>query len=558
MQKIIVPTDMDGLRQGMDFVEETMKQQHLRSKEIRDALLLSEESMVRLIEFAEPGSTMHVSISFRAGLADITLSAPGEPLPQPRTEFDLSADDSGLTRDTEMAIREVLLHANQDKINYVRKGSYNFIKIHAGNRERMFATRSLLAFALAIAVGLILQSALPQTAQQTLSDYLLTPIQTAFINALKMTMGPAVFFAIVAGISRFSSFADPGRVSLKVSVAYIATSVVAVLTGIGISLLLRPGKLGELSNYAMQGVTPAPSDSESLVNMVVNIIPSNIIEPFLSLDTLQLIFTALVCGIALGKIGDYSSALSTAAHALQSLFNKMTELIYALVPYVVFFSTVALLLNVGTRLLLSLMQMLLVLLLALAVMLLFYMLILITSGINPLIFLKKYAPTMWDTFLAGSGIAALPKTMRCCKNSLGISPKVYSFSIPFGAMINMDGNCIYLTISCLFLARLCGVTLSPNDILPLIFTVVMLSIGAPMAWGTTLLCITVLLNHMGVPLVTIGSLLGLNVAVEMLLGMSNTLGDVVIALAVAKTEGLLDRDAFLSKPTPRRRKKVKQ
>lgn len=531
----------------MDFIEEAMKTHHFPTKEIRDAMLLSEESMVRLIEFADAGSTLHVSISFRAGLARITLSAPGQPLPPLRTDFDPFADGSDISRDSETAIRSILLRANADKVQYVRKVKYNFIKISAGNRERVFAIRSLVAFGLAILVGLVLQRTLSDQAQRLLNEYLLSPVQTVFTNALRMAMGPAVFFAIMTSVSRFSSFSDPGRVSLKVFCSYGISSILAVFIATGTFLLLKPGIPGALSNYALQGVTPAPSDSGSLVSMIVNIVPSNIIQPFLTLDTPQLIFLALLCGVALGQIGDYSSSLLSTAGALESLFGRITGLINSAVPLVVFFSTTALLLNVGGQLFLSLGQVLAALLLAFVSSLTLYMLLLLATGVNPLIFLKKYAPYMWETFLAGSGMAALPKTMRCCKYTLGISPKVYSFSIPFGAMANMDGNCVYLTIASLFLARLCGLNLSAHDVFPLVFTVVMLSIGAPMAWGTTLLCMTVLLNHIGVPLVAIGSLLGLNVAVEMLLGMSNTLGDVAVTLAIAKSEDLLNMDIFLSK-----------
>ena len=154
---------------------------------------------------------------------------------------------------------------------------------------------------------------------------------------------------------------------------------------------------------------------------------------------------------------------------------------------------------------------------------------------------------MKETFILGSGISALPKTMRCCKNALGISSKVYSFSIPFGANFNMDGNCIYLSIASLFIARLCGMQLAGSEVLPLIFTVFILSIGAPIAPGTAIVCLTVILNQMGASLNAVSVLFGVNAVIEMLMGMSNTVGDVALSLAIARSENLLNTDVFNAK-----------
>lgn len=247
----------------------------------------------------------------------------------------------------------------------------------------------------------------------------------------------------------------------------------------------------------------------------------------------------------MGRAGEHSLKLRKATDALCALCNKATSLLMRCIPVATFASVVSVILNVGGSVLLSLAELIGTVLMGLVTMALIYCLIIGLAGhISPLPFLRKYTPLMKDTLLMGSSANTIPKTIRCCKNILGVSPKVYSFSIPFGAMANMDGNCIYLTIAGLFLARLCGVGLSGNDIIPLLFSIFVLSIGAPIAPGSTILCLTVLLSQMGVPATAVSILFGVNAVIEMLLAVSNTTGDVAITLTVARSENLLDLSAY--------------
>ena len=164
--------------------------------------------------------------------------------------------------------------------------------------------------------------------------------------------------------------------------------------------------------------------------------------------------------------------------------------------------------------------------------------------IKMVIFLKKYYPELKNTFVQGSGLASIPNTIHCCKHRFGISSKIYSFSIPFGATVNLDGNCVYLTIAGLFLARLCGIDLFSANIFSLIFAIIILSVGAPITPGSALLCLFVLLTQMGVSLDITILIMGVNFFIEMLLAMANTMGDVAITLVVAKGENLVDMKKY--------------
>lgn len=545
MLKAVIPAQISGISEGLDFIETSLKQLHFKSKAIHEAMLLSEESMVRLIDNAPDGGTIHIHIKKKGGLSSISLSAPGPELQSDVVEFDLGIESDILDRGCESAIRGILMKAYQDKIHYVRKGRYNFMKITVGSPEKVLALHTAQALSLAVVLGLIFRFAMPAAVLSTLDTYLLIPIETLFINFLMLVTAPAIFFSIISAVARCASFSDPGKVSVKVFFGYALTSVLAVLIGVAAFSIFTPGTPGVLAGYVEQTGLTASSD---FLKTVTEIIPTNIVEPFLNTNTLQLIFVAIICGIALGRLGDYSSALRSFAEAMDTLFTKIIEIVGRCVPLASFAATLSCMLNMDLQVLLSLLGMVGTLLAALVVISLIYLLIVIVAaGVNPVTFARKCIPIMREAFVAGGSVAAIPKTVRTCKNSLGISPRISSFSIPLGAIVNVDGNCIYLAVAGLFLARICGVDILGTNLIPIMITVLVLSLGAPLAPGSVNICLTVLLSEMGVSLGAISLIVGINAIAEMLLAASNVVGDVAISLTVAKSENLLNTEVLNSK-----------
>ena len=145
---------------------------------------------------------------------------------------------------------------------------------------------------------------------------------------------------------------------------------------------------------------------------------------------------------------------------------------------------------------------------------------------------KKYSPTMAQVFSMGSSNASLPLNMEACKK-LGISQKVYSLSLPLGATVNMNGTCIYLSIFAFALARLCGITIPPAALASVLVTIVVLSVGAPGIPGSGLVCLSVLLAQLNVPIEAVALVMGIDPLIGMMRTMSNCLGDVTVSTIVA-------------------------
>ena len=547
MDKKTVALNNEGITEALDFVSETLKRYKQPSKTVYETMLLTEETMVRLMSAATGDETVKIKIIKNIGIAVVTLSVPGAELPlEEKIGAAMDLDTSDLGYETDAAIRSILLQAYADKIKYRHKNGVNTIKIIVGMVERQLAMLTLIAFLSAIVLGALGVAVMPEAWISTMDEYIFLPIEKMFISILQLITAPAVFFSIICCVSRFTEFTEPGRVTFKIFAWYTISNILAVIIGIQVFQWIEPGEQGMFTHLVENQVLGTQASGDiSVMDTIISTVPSNIVEPFLNINSMQLVFMALLCGIAVGTIGNFSGAVKNFFAAGDVLFSKVTSIIMNVVPIAVFCATFSVMINSGFRVWLSVAEMVATVLIGVLLIMLFYLAIVLCVGrLNPFTFLKKYYPEMKSTFVQGSGLASIPNTIHCCKHKFGISSKIYSFSIPFGATVNLDGNCVYLTIAGLFLARLCGIDLFSANIFSLIFAIIILSVGAPITPGSALLCLFVLLTQMGVSLDITILIMGVNFFIEMLLAMANTMGDVAITLVVAKGEKMVDMNKY--------------
>ena len=324
------------------------------------------------------------------------------------------------------------------------------------------------------------------------------------------------------------------------------TTVVAVLAGFGVYYLFLPGNAGvPAAGAADASSITSQTMNVSLKDTVVNIVPSNFLKPFLDADMLQLIFLAVVSGIAASLIGKYSQTLKDFFQACNDLFLKITTLIIRMMPVAVFCSITSMIITTGFDSILSVLGIVGTFLAGLLGMMCIYCLLILAVGrMNPVPFVRKYAPVMLQVFSMASSNAAIPLNMDACEKKLGISGKVYSLSIPLGATVNMDGTCVYLAVFSLALAALYGVPVPGGTLLSLAISIVILSIGAPGVAGSGLICLSVLLTQLNVPVEAVGLVMGIDAFIGMFRCMSNCLGDVAVSVVVAKSEKEIDMDTY--------------
>jgi Na+/H+-dicarboxylate symporter len=343
---------------------------------------------------------------------------------------------------------------------------------------------------------------------------------------------------------RFEGFSELEQSGKTVVVTYLLTSVTAAIIGVLIFRLFQPGEVGVLALQAGTGSV----EVFSLLSILRSLIPPNVVEPFISVNSLQLMVVAMTIGTALTMSGKRVRHLKVLLEELDVLCGKVSSMVMCVVPVVVYCSTANALLSARAEVLSAIAELIPALMAGVAALLVLYGLILvIVAGLNPLPFMKKYVPAMKSVFLKGSSVAAIPLNMRISRRQLGVPKSICAFSIPLGATINMDGNCICLTIISLFFARICDVTMGTNEMIVLLLLVLILSLGAPIAPGTLILCLVTLLTQMGFDIGMISLIIGINFILEMLLGLVNSIGNVVVTLLVARKEGTLDLDTYRRK-----------
>ena len=541
------------IEEAIDFIRDSLKQAGLKKTETIRAQLLAEETIASMVAHAGAEDKLHIRVKHLFGDYVVYLHMKGaeyDPFTEGVGDSLIPTGDDAWDADSVESIRSILLNAYGEDFKYSHKNGTNKIRIIASRAEKSMVKATIAAMILGLGFGLLAKVVLPQILSDVICGYILGPFKTMFMSALKIVIAPVVFFSIVSCFSQFTNIAELGRLGAKVMAMYVFTTIIAVTNGLFIGTVLHPGEFG----FALTGAVEAAEVSidtnvdTSILTTIINIVPDNFVRPFVESDTLQLIFLAMLCGIALGMIGEYSKTLKDLFDACNSLFLTITTMIAKLIPIAVFCSVSLLVVDLGGESLISVLSVAGVYIVAVAIMLTAYgILVLLMGHQNPIIFFKKIWEGMLTSFTLSSSSASMPTNLRVCTQKLGISPKVANFSIPLGATVNMDGTCMYLSILGLFLARAYGVEVSVASMFSVALTIILLSLGAPGVPGAGMVCMGVVLKALNVPIEAIGLIIAIDPIIDMFCTMSNTTGDMTAALIVAKSEKLLDTERFKSK-----------
>ena len=538
--------DDNCLEKCMGFIQGSLKAARVDDRLAIKAELLSEEMISKLIEHADRDD-IQIMVRKILGDAVINISMHGE-------EFELYGDedeDLSDVADADMvdAIRSVILRSQGENLKYSYRRGVSKISIKAEQVQRSMLKSTIIALTLGLIFGFLLRLAFPDVLTDAICTYALSPFTTMFMNALGMVIGPVVFFSIVTCLSQFKDLSELGSIGIKVMSTYMITTVIAAVLAAGIFFVFQPGEFGAALSMQVdsQAVDIATDVDTSILHTIINIVPSNFVRAFLDNNTLQIIFLAVICGVATGMIGEYSKVLMQWFEACNSLFLTITTIFARLIPIVVFCSVSNMIVNMGGKSMLSLLTLFMTHCLTVALMLVVYgLFILMGAKLNPFKFFNNIKESMFTSMMLMSSSASMPTTLNTCTKKLGISPKVSNFSIPLGATINMDGTCMYLTLFAFYLARLYGIEVTLATVMSVIVTIVVLSLGCPGVPGSGLVCLGIIATQLGVPIEGLGLVIAVGSFTDMVDTMSNVTGDIMTATLTAKREDLLDVDVFNS------------
>lgn len=545
-----IQASIHELPTAIDYIRNTLQAKKIRSKDIVKAALSAEELLCVMIEHAPgPEEKIAVKITSFLGITNIQLSCRGSSFELSEignaAHFELDTEDDA---NSEGVIRELLSRILNSDISTANKRGVNTATLRVAKSKFRQLYLTIGALFLGLAVGLLMKAFIPEAANAAISENLFTPISTMFLNALKMVVAPLVLFSIASSLADFGDMRALGRIAAKVIGSYFVTSIIAIAIGALVWFLFpigNPVLQKAVTDAAASTIAKGQGVSTSVKDTIVGIIPSDVVNPFLKADMLQIIFIAAMVGIAVSAIADKLHSFKNTLNDCYQVFSKITAMIIGVMPLAIFCSMAKMILSMELGTLASVLVWVPTVYLGDLLMILVYaLLILLVGRLNPLSFFKKYYPAMLAAFTFAASNPVLPTSMELCDKSLGISKRIYAFSLPLGATINMDGSCITQMVSALFMAKIFGIPATLSTILTLALAIFVLSVGAPGVPGGALVCISLLVPQIGIPAEAISIIMGLYSVVGMMQTCVNVTGDAAVTLITARSENLLDIETY--------------
>ncbi len=393
-------------------------------------------------------------------------------------------------------------------------------------RKFSLSTQMGIGLILGLIAGLIISSSgMDASFMKVLGDL--------FIKLMRMLVVPLVFTTLVAGAASVGDVTKLGRIAIKTMIYYLGTTAIAIIVGLVFANIIDPG-LG--LNLSMEGLQVRDITPPSLMQVLVNIIPMNPVEALSAGNMLQLIFFAILLGFMLSMQGDSARPVINFFEIFAETMIKMTSVVMYYAPIGVFGLIAYTVSMHGAEVLIPLIKLIVVVYLAAIVqILLVYIPCIKMSKTSLKSFFKECSSPLLIAFTTCSSAAALSANMRSVEK-LGAQKPVYSFSIPLGNTINMDGSAIYMGVAAIFAAQIYGIPMPIEKQLTVVLLATLASVGTMGVPSAALVMITMVFTQVGIPLEAVALIAGVDRVIDMARTTINVLGDATGALLVSKSE----------------------
>ena len=369
-------------------------------------------------------------------------------------------------------------------------------------------TRIMVGFVLGIAAGLIFGEKATKLAF----------LGTILTRLLTMVVAPLVLGLLICSAADVKDFKTLGKIGGKTLGIFLGGTAIAVAIGLVLCNIMQIG-----AGFVMESAQAYDAkEIPSIVDTLMDIIPTN---PFNSLSTqnlLQIIFFSLLLGFALIKLGEKGEPVLNFFRAWTEAWKEITNIVLEFTPYGVFGLMANIVGKYGMGVMLPYMKTIAACYITCALFTVF-----VQGG------------AMLFVFATCSSVATIPLNLKCTKE-LGVSDKIADFVIPFGAVMNMNGTAIYEAVAVIFASQVFGIQLTLTQQIMVMVTAVLASVGTAGIPGSGLVMLTIVLNAVHLPLETIGLLAGIDRILNMARVIPNIVGDAAAAVVVAKSEGELN------------------
>lgn len=386
---------------------------------------------------------------------------------------------------------------------------------------------------IALILAIIIGSIFACLGQAQIAKTYIKPFGVIFLNLIKWIVAPLVFFSIMAGVISLQDVRKVGSIGGKTISFYLLTTAFAITIGLIIANLFK-GIFPVLATTDLSYKTEA---AVSFMDTIVGIFPSNFVKPFAEANMLQVIVASLFIGFAIMQIGPRMNKVEEAVNILNDTCLKVMEMILTLSPIGVFCLLAPVVAENGPAILGSLAAVLAVAYLCYLVHAIFVYSLTVraAAGMSPFKFFKGMMPAILFAFSSASSVGTLPLNMECTEK-LGAKKEIASFVLPLGATINMDGTAIYQGVCSIFIASCYGIHLTFPQMLTIVLTATLASIGTAGVPGAGMVMLAMVLQSVGLPVDGIALVAGVDRIFDMGRTTVNITGDAACTMVVNALE----------------------
>lgn len=391
-------------------------------------------------------------------------------------------------------------------------------------------TQILIALLLAVLAGVLLHN------QADFVNSYIKPIGTIFLNLLKFIVVPLVLFSIMAGILSMNDIKKVGSLGLRTLLYFMVTTIFAVTLGLVVPTLLK-GVL-PLIHLNQNAAATVEVPRLSVVDQIVEMFPSNLVEPLVSMRMMPIIVIALFFGIAMVHVGEKGEMARKITLSFNDVVGRVLQYIMALAPIGVFCMLTPVVVENGPSVLGSYAALLGLAYLCFAIHagVVYSSSVALLGKMSPLKFFRNMQPAMLFAFSSDSSVATLPYTMQCTEK-MGVGKEIGRFVLSLGATINMDGVAIYLGVASVFMAACCGIDLTLSQYMAIAFASTVASIGTPGIPGGSLALMAMVFASAGIPVECVAVAAGIDRIIDMGRTVMSVTGDASCAIAMQRIVG---------------------
>jgi proton glutamate symport protein len=397
------------------------------------------------------------------------------------------------------------------------------------------STVILLALGVGVAFGGALHEAFPSWIAPFDRD-LLAPLGQGFLRLIQFVVVPIVFSSLILGLTRIQNAAAVGRYTAKLLLGYLVTSVIAVTLGMGTAILLQLG-------VGMTGLTPtavalgeAPAPAPDLIQWLVHLIPTNPLEALSTSNLLQTILSGALIGIGIQQAGEPAKPFIAFIEGVYAISEKILSMILYLAPVGVFGLMASVIAVQGVGILGRLLTYMLGVVLAIGLMIGVYAILLGLFQRQPLHFFRSFFPSLSLAFGTASSNAALPIVLQNAQERYGLSAPIASFALPLGTALKRDGMAVGQGVNALFIAQLFDVPLTPNLLLAIGLSTILVSFSTAGVPGAGIVMMTTIFTATGLPLEGVAILAGVDRLMDSFHTLLNVIGNAANAVILERLE----------------------